>query len=111
MNIGPKQNKSCYVYTNPAKDTELFSCDKVYVLSPKPLLKSSKRGVLLAEKAMDRRTMGAVTSNFDLQLQVEKVQSTLDGRVRDVQMTVDNYIQAVGSLTQAQNPSMLEMDN
>ena len=34
MKVGPKHNKMPYVYTNPTKDTELFSCDKVFVLSP-----------------------------------------------------------------------------
>jgi hypothetical protein len=37
MNIGPKGNKLPYVYTNPSKDTEVFSCDKVFVLSQKSL--------------------------------------------------------------------------
>ena len=36
MKAGPKHNKMPYVYTNPSKDTELFSCDKVFVLSPLP---------------------------------------------------------------------------
>lgn len=34
---GPKNNKMPYVFTNPPKDTELFSCDKVFVLSQKPV--------------------------------------------------------------------------
>jgi potassium large conductance calcium-activated channel subfamily M alpha protein 1 len=38
MNVGPKQNKMPYVFTNPPKETELFSCDKVFVLSQKPLM-------------------------------------------------------------------------
>ena len=66
MNIGPKQNKACYVYTNPAKDTELFSCDKVYVLSPKPLIKSSKKGIKMAEAAMYRVMKTGITSNSEL---------------------------------------------
>jgi len=37
MRIGPKDNKQPYVYTNPKKETELFSCDRVFVLSIKPL--------------------------------------------------------------------------
>ena len=45
MKLGPKQNKYSYCYTNPAKDTELFSCDKVYVLSPIPLLTPNKKSV------------------------------------------------------------------
>lgn len=34
---GPKANKMPYVFTNPPKDTELFSCDKVFVLSQTPV--------------------------------------------------------------------------
>lgn len=37
MGIGPKGNKAPYVFTNPSKDTEVFSCDKVFVLSQKSL--------------------------------------------------------------------------
>ncbi len=37
MPIGPKENKLPYVYTNPRKETELYSCDRVFVLSVKPL--------------------------------------------------------------------------
>jgi hypothetical protein len=34
---GPKANKMPYVFTNPPKDTELFSCDKIFVLSQTPI--------------------------------------------------------------------------
>lgn len=34
---GPKANKMPYVFTNPPKDTELFSCDKIFVLSQTPV--------------------------------------------------------------------------
>jgi hypothetical protein len=37
MNVGPKANKMVYVYTNPCNETEVFSCDRVFVLSPKVL--------------------------------------------------------------------------
>lgn len=37
MHLGPKGNKMVYVYTNPSKDTEVFSCDRVFVLSQKVL--------------------------------------------------------------------------
>ena len=38
MQVGPKQNKLPYVFTNPPKETELFSCDRVFVLSQKPIM-------------------------------------------------------------------------
>lgn len=37
MAVGPRANRAPYVYTNPDKDVELFKCDKIFVLSPKPL--------------------------------------------------------------------------
>lgn len=42
MKVGPKGNKLPYVFTNPPKDTELFSCDKVFVLSAQPPFKKAK---------------------------------------------------------------------
>ena len=43
MKVGSKNNKMSYVYTNPTKDTELFSCDKVFVLSPIPMNKLTSK--------------------------------------------------------------------
>jgi hypothetical protein len=37
MLIGPRGNKSPYVFTNPEKGTTLYACDKVFVLSPNPI--------------------------------------------------------------------------
>jgi len=34
MHLGPRGNKLPYVYTNPSKESELFRCDKVFVLCP-----------------------------------------------------------------------------
>lgn len=42
MSVGPKANRAPYVYTNPDKDVELFKCDKIFVLSTKPLQTDSK---------------------------------------------------------------------
>ena len=38
LKVGPKGNKHPFVFTNPPKETELFSCDKVFVLSQKPMM-------------------------------------------------------------------------
>jgi potassium large conductance calcium-activated channel subfamily M alpha protein 1 len=37
ISLGPKGNKMPYVFTNPPKDSEIFSCDKAFVLSQRPL--------------------------------------------------------------------------
>lgn len=36
LRVGPKGNQSPYVFTNPPKDTELFSCDRLFVLATTP---------------------------------------------------------------------------
>lgn len=45
MNIGPKSNKMVYTFTNPSKDTEVFSCDRVFVLSQKVLTQTGNKDV------------------------------------------------------------------
>ena len=35
-NLGPKMNAMPYIFTNPQSETEIFSCDQVFVLSQKP---------------------------------------------------------------------------
>jgi hypothetical protein len=37
MAMGPKSNKLPYVFTNPDRDCEVFSCDRVFVLSTVPI--------------------------------------------------------------------------
>lgn len=37
LKLGPLGNKMPYVFTNPNYDSELFSCDKIFVLSQNPL--------------------------------------------------------------------------
>ena len=50
MKIGPKGNKMPYVFTNPDKDTELFTCDRLFVLSQKPLTTTKLKTLLEASK-------------------------------------------------------------
>lgn len=63
MKVGPKHNKMPYAYTNPPKDTELFSCDRVFVLSPAPphttKLKDVERELQSAEENLIRTSLGA----------------------------------------------------
>jgi hypothetical protein len=47
--FGSRGNKLRYCYTNPPKDAEIFSCDSVIVLSPKP-----PKPTPAAEKALAR---------------------------------------------------------
>ena len=45
MNVGHQQNRSPYVYTNPKKNTIVYKCDKVFVLSMTPLKPSDKLNI------------------------------------------------------------------
>jgi hypothetical protein len=37
IGMGSKSNKMPYVFTNPDRDCELFTCDRVFILSPLPI--------------------------------------------------------------------------
>lgn len=45
LTLGPLGNRLPYVYANPAKDVELFSCDRVFVLSVKPVGVNPSQGM------------------------------------------------------------------
>ncbi len=47
--VGPKGNKSPYVYTNPDMDTEIYFCDKVFVLSMTPERVESKVDIKVSD--------------------------------------------------------------
>jgi hypothetical protein len=57
---GPKSNRVPYVFTNPTKDTELFACDKVFVLSifPESILRKDHKPNTLgnSNSSMRRKT-------------------------------------------------------
>eukprot|EP01039_Chlorochromonas_danica_P003715 gene3715-4064_t len=43
LSLGPRSNRTNYVVTNPSPSTELFSCDRIFVLSPWPLRSHSRQ--------------------------------------------------------------------
>lgn len=55
LTVGPKGNHTPYVFTNPSKNTEVYSCDRVFVLSQKlismskPKMMKVKSQLLLTE--------------------------------------------------------------
>lgn len=42
INKGVRQNRLSYVYTNPEESSEIFPCDRVFVLSTKPLFNTQR---------------------------------------------------------------------
>lgn len=66
MKVGSKNNKMSYVYTNPTKDTELFSCDKVFVLSSSPIGKMTAKesaDAALIENTLKQRALTTVEAS------------------------------------------------
>jgi voltage-gated potassium channel Kch len=66
MKVGSKNNKMSYVYTNPPRDTELFSCDKVFVLSCTPTGKMSAKesaDAILMENSLKQRALTTVEAS------------------------------------------------
>jgi len=66
MKVGSKNNKMSYVYTNPPRDTELFSCDRVFVLSSSPAGKMSTKesaDAALMENSLKQRALTTVEAS------------------------------------------------
>lgn len=43
LGMGPKSNSMPYVYTNPDKNTSVFVCDKIFVLSTTPIVEAERQ--------------------------------------------------------------------
>jgi hypothetical protein len=68
MNMGPKANRMPYVFTNPSKETELFSCDRVFVLATTPQRATDKVDMkewLLDIQMQKARQQKETTAKFD----------------------------------------------
>jgi len=116
MKIGPKHNKSCYCFCNPAKDTELFSCDKVFVLSPRPLILSSKKNIKLAEAAMTRRVLVSTsTAEMDTLDKVERLEIRMNDHItnmeRSMQLNLDKILAAVSYRNEGHSVSNHSVSN
>jgi len=103
MKMGPKMNKESYVFANPPKDTELFSCDSVYVLSQLPLAgrlnvdSNSKKSVdtdiidkeiLYLKELRNQRNL--VESTADTVLQIRSDVTYLEDVHHDMQDQLDD---------------------
>jgi hypothetical protein len=109
MNMGPKANRMPYVFTNPSKETELFSCDRVFILSTTPQRSNTKMDMkdwLLdiqmqksREKAEAATTEGApviamVRSTHPSKgiESLEKGQRKLDDRINKLSTNIDKKL-------------------
>jgi hypothetical protein len=96
---GPKANKMPYVFTNPPKDTELFTCDKVFVLSQTPVGTSRVLKV--------RYALYAVSRPHRVRLQLTPLDTTMQDETKEMQMysslrtrkkTTEDIIHMMGGL-------------
>lgn len=112
---GPKANVMPYVFTNPPKDTELFSCDKVFVLSQTPIKisrfnkddskemamysnlrtrKKTAEDVLNVVNAL-REEVGAHQSRQrELDQRLSEMSEEIDGRFRQLSAILDQTLLA-----------------
>jgi hypothetical protein len=92
MQVGPKQNKLPYVFTNPPKETELFSCDRVFVLSQKPIM---------GKRTLTKRTDWSLVRNLDtdpvdqLRRQLRSVEDQTKRRVERLDTKLEDVLAAL----------------
>jgi hypothetical protein len=115
MKFGTMSNTMPYVYTNPDKDTELFSTDRIFVLSTAPVrdegYKDIKTWLLklqmkskLDEKKLSPPTAAATTSevvsaqNKVIEKRISKVQESVNRRLTAVIKAVEQCCQKLDAL-------------
>ena len=104
MNIGPKGNKLPYVYTNPSKETEVFSCDKVFVLSQKSLnttkftadelhenfLKQTETAIMTRKAEKDGDVEFGSRHRNSMVREMDRFFSTISGEVQNISNVIDD---------------------
>jgi len=101
---GPKSNKMPYVFTNPPKDTELFTCDKVFILSQTPVginrvMKDETKEMQMYSNLRSRKKtaediMGVVG---DLREEVRRSEDRVQAQYDDMHSKFDAIMHALGA--------------
>jgi len=90
---GPKQNRQPYVFTNPPKEVELFSCDRVFVLSQKPII-SKERGLTKRKDWSLVRNIAEDPLN-KISLQLDSIKDSQRRRLEHVDKKLDDVVAAI----------------
>jgi hypothetical protein len=96
LKLGPLGNKMPYVFTNPNSDSELFSCDKIFVLSQKPLTLTKLQTFIQASKDIkeyEEKERSKIQLGIKHEFQEEFVH--LSNHRREM----ENIIEALGEFT------------
>ena len=92
MKAGPQGNKMPYVVTNPHQDIELFSCDKLFVLSQLPV--QSEGGKSIQESLKDIKAYEDTRRNEQIMKLQEGVKAGFQG-ICDTSTNTQSVLQSL----------------
>ena len=111
--LGPKLNKMAFVFTNPDKDSELYCCDRVFVLSPQPIPQSDaidwEKDIKLHRDWDERRRVHLDTSETikkDLDVFQELLENKLDAKISSLSSVIDTKVNALLKIIEQQHNIM-----
>ncbi len=107
MKLGPKANKMSYVFTNPAKDTELFSCDRIFVLSPNSAAIKTRndnyRGLDDEVKLKEVQHLRQMHSKRNIVETTASIVEELRDQTTELQSTVDSHVKLIEDVKDEMN--------
>jgi hypothetical protein len=101
MKFGTMSNTMPYVYTNPDKDTELFSTDRIFVLSTAPVRDDGYKDIktwllkLQMKSKLDEKKQGLPTAATSTSEVVTAQNKVIEKRISKVQESVNRRLTAV----------------
>jgi hypothetical protein len=112
MGIGMKANRLPYVYSNPSKETELYSCDLIFVLSTKPVKAKEKLEIKdwLLNLQMQKGSTGKIESN-DGSNATATTTTSVPASTDPKQILNDNYDKSVKKLEEKFKKFITDMDD
>ncbi len=107
--LGPKLNKMPFVYTNPDKDSEIYYCDRVFVLSTQPISQADaidwQKDTKMHKDWDERRRLHMDTSQTikkDLDIFQEVLENKLDSKISSLSSVIDTKVNALLKIIEQQ---------
>jgi hypothetical protein len=106
--MGTRMNKLPYIYTNPHKEAEIFSCDRIFVLSQNPIelegTNSFRPNKTQEEKNFDKELMKIFRKDIQrLEMSRKDFASRLNGLVKNIGIKTLSFESNVQKLLCCQN--------
>ena len=102
-----------FVFTNPDKDSEIYCCDRVFVLSPQPIPQSDaidwEKDIKLHRDWDERRRVHLDTSETikkDLDVFQELLENKLDAKISSLSSVIDTKVNALLKIIEQQHNIM-----